>query len=358
MGDKENKTEEATPKRLSDARKKGQIAKSQDLNSAISLLIFVMLIGLMGEYLLINSLSFMRNSFSFDISSSMGLSNIKVGSFLLDNIIQYGILVFPFMTIAVLIAFVVNTIQTGFLYTKEPIKPDLNRINPIQGFKNIFSAKSIFNLLKNLLKLTLVFYITYKNLIKSTEQILNCGNLGTEKLYFFLIDFVKELGMDIGIIMIGLGILDYVMQRRDYKKNLRMSNQEIKDEYKEMEGDPQIKSQRQQKQRQMALSRMAANIPESTVVVTNPTHIAVVLRYDSQKDQAPIVTAKGADYIAARIKDIAMENDIPILENKPLARTMYKEVEIGEYIPMKLYKAIAEILALVYEMNEKKKYKV
>ncbi|MDR7869585.1 MAG: flagellar biosynthesis protein FlhB [Tissierellaceae bacterium] len=358
MGDKDNKTEEATPKRLSDARKKGQIAKSQDFNSAVSFFVFVMLTGLLGEYLLINSLKFMKNSFSLSLDSSMELSHANVGSLLMNNIIQFAILVFPFMAIALIVGLLVNIIQTGFLYTKEPLKPDFSKLNPIQGFKNIVSVKSIFNLVKNLLKLILVFYITYKNLSESAKQILNSGNIGTEKLYFFLMDFVKELGMDIAVIMIGLGILDYVMQKRDFKKNLRMSNQEIKDEYKEMEGNPQIKSQRQQKQRQMAMSRMMADIPESTVVVTNPTHIAVVLRYDSEKDMAPVVTAKGADYLAGKIKEKAREHHIPIIENKPLARTMYKEVEIGESIPTELYKAIAEILALIYEMNEKKKHKI
>lgn len=357
MTDKENKTEEATPKRLSDARKKGQIAKSPDLHSAVSFFAFVMLTGLLGEYLLINSRLFMINSFTLDVSL-MELIDSNLGSFLMKNIIQFGILVFPFMVIAVSLAFLVNVIQTGFLYTRDPIKPDLNRINPIQGFKNIFSTKSIFNLVKNLFKLILVFYITYRNFTESAKQILNSGNIGTEKLFFFLMDFIKDLGMDIGIILICLGILDYVMQKRNYKKNLRMSNQEIKDEYKEMEGSPQVKSVRQQKQRQMAMSRMMADIPKATVVVTNPTHIAVVLRYDSETDQAPVVTAKGADYLASKIKEIAEDNDIPIIENKPLARTMYKEVEIGDFIPMELYKAIAEILALVYEMNEKKKSKI
>lgn len=216
----------------------------------------------------------------------------------------------------------------------------------------------MFNLVKNLLKLILVFYIAYSNLMESAKQILNSGNIGTEKLFFFLMDFIKELTMDIVFIMIGLGILDFVMQKRDYKKNLRMSMQEIKDEYKEMEGNPQVKSARQQKQREIAMGRMMADIPSSTVVVTNPTHIAVVLRYDTEVDQAPIVTAKGADRVAERIKEVAKEHDIPIIENKPLARSMYKDVEIGEYIPAKLYKAIAEILALVYEMNRKKKYKI
>ena len=357
MGDKDNKTEEATPKRLSDARKKGQISKSQDLNSAVSLFIFTMLAGLLGQYIYVNGLRFMENYFTLDMSN-IELTAANAGTLLIDNTIQYGLLVLPFFLIAVAIAYVVNIVQTGFLFTTQPLKPDFKRLDPIQGFKNIVSTKALFNLAKNLLKLILVFYLAYKNLTESAKQILNSGNIGTEKLFFFLMDFVKELSMDIVIIMIVLGALDYVMQKRDYKKNLKMSMQEIKDEYKEMEGNPQVKSARQQKQRQLAMGRMMADIPSSTVVVTNPTHIAVVLRYDTELDEVPIVTAKGADHLAGKIKEIAKEHDIPIIENKPLARTMYKDVEIGEYIPMELYKAIAEILALVYEMNEKKKYKI
>lgn len=357
MGDKENKTEEATPKRLSDARKKGQISKSQDLNSTVSLFIFTMLAGLLGQYIFVNGRRYMENYFTLDLSN-FELTSGNAGTLLVDSAIQYGLLIFPFMLIAVAIAYVVNIVQTGFLFTTQPLKPDFKRLDPIQGFKNIASMKSLFNLVKNLLKLILVFYITYKNLTESVKQILNSGNIGTEKLFFFLMDFVKELSMDIVVVMIILGALDYVVQKRDYKKNLRMSMQEIKDEYKEMEGNPQVKSARQQKQRQMAMGRMMADIPSSTVVVTNPTHIAVVLRYDSEVDEVPLVTAKGADHLAGKIREIAKEHDIPIIENKSLARTMYKDVEIGDYIPMELYKTIAEILALVYEMNEKKKYKI
>jgi flagellar biosynthesis protein FlhB len=158
--------------------------------------------------------------------------------------------------------------------------------------------------------------------------------------------------------MLALAVIDFIFEKREFKKNLRMSKQEIKDEYKEMEGNPQIKSARQQKQRQLAMSRMMSSVPSSTVVVTNPTHIAVAIRYDTDKDKAPLVIAKGTDYLANKIKEIAKENNIPIMENKPLARTIYKEVEIGEYIPVELYKAVAEILALVYQLREKNKGRI
>lgn len=356
MEDKENKTEEATPKRLRDAKKRGQVAKSADLNSAVSFFVFTLLIGLLGPYVLNNGLVFMKNSLNTNFQVDMSLSNLR--AMFLNNIIQYLIFFVPFGIIAMIIGIVVNLVQVGFLFTTDPLKPDIKRLNPIEGFKNIFSKKSMFTLAKNMAKLILVFYMTYRNLSKSINQLFNSGNIGTEKLFYFLLDFIKSLSFNIALVMLALGIVDYVFQRREHRKNLRMSKQEIKDEHKEMEGSPEVKAARQQRQRQLAMGRMMTNIEESTVVITNPTHIAVVLRYDSQKDQAPIVTAKGAGYVAEKIKEKAKENNVPIMENKSLARTMYKRVEIGDHVPMDLYKAIAEILAVVYQMKEKTKGKI
>lgn len=356
MSDKQNRTEEATPKRLRDARKKGQVAKSQDLSSAASFFLFVILIGVLGQYLLTNSLGYMKNALSIDYG--VDISHVNARVMLLNSMMQYGILLLPFAGIAVITGIAANLIQTGFLFTLEPIKPNLTKLNPLTGLKGIFSKKALFNLAKNILKLILVLYLTYNTLSESIPQILNSGSIGSEKLFYFLMDFLKGLSMNIAVAMLALAIIDYVFQRRDYKKNLRMSKQEIKDEYKEMEGDPHIKSVRQQKQRQLAMSRMMAGIKNSTVVITNPTHIAIALRYDGEKDKAPVVTAKGADYVAQKIKEAAKEHNVPIIENKTLARAMYQKVEINDYIPIEFYKAIAEILALVYQIREKNKHKI
>lgn len=356
MEDKENKTEEATPKRLQDAKKKGQVAKSADLNSAVSFFIFTLLIGVLGPYVLNNGLIFMKNSLDISFRLDMTMSNLR--TIFINNVIQYFLLFSPFALIAIVIGVVINLVQVGFLFTTDPLKPDINRLNPIEGFKNIFSKKSMFTLGKNLAKLALVFYMSYRNLLESINKLLNSGNIATEGLFYFLLDFIKALSLNIAIVMLVLGILDYVFERRDHRKNLRMSKQEIKDEHKEMEGNPEVKAARQQRQRQLAMTRMMGSIEESTVVITNPTHIAVVIRYDRDKDEAPIVTAKGAGHIAERIKEKAKEHKIPIMENKPLARTMYKEVEIGNFIPMDLYKAIAEILAVVYQMRDRNKGKI
>lgn len=356
MDDKESKTEEASPKKLRDARKKGQVAKSGDLTAASSFLIFTMLSGVLGSFMLTNGMGYLRNSLSVDFGMTINKSN--TGPMLIDNMIKFGYFVLPFALIAIGIGVVGNLIQTGFIFTTDPLKPNFKKLNPIEGFKNIFSKKSAFSLIKNVLKLTLVFYMAYKNLSKSLVQILNGGNLGTHKLFYFMINLTKDLSLNIAMIMLGLAIVDYVFQRKDYKKDLKMSKQEVKDEFKEMEGNPQIKAARQQKQRQLAMSRMMSSVKTSTVVITNPTHLAIVLRYDSNKDKAPIVTAKGADYIAQKIREVAKSNDIPIMENKELARAMYKKVEVGDVVPVELYKAVAEILALVYQMKEKNKHKI
>ena len=276
----------------------------------------------------------------------------------INNFIRASSIILPFAVIAMALGIVINLVQTGFMLTGEPLKPDLKKINPIEGFKNIFSKKVIFNLLKNVLKLTLVFYIAVDNISESFDQILNSGSIGTEKLFGFISTFAKDLIIDISVIMLILAIVDYIFQKREFKKNLMMTKQEVKDEYKEMEGNPQIKSARQQKQRQMAMMRMMSDVPSATVVVTNPTHIAIALRYDTEKDMAPIVVAKGADAVANRIKDLAKENKVPIIENKPLARAMFKQVEIGESVPVELYKAVAEIIALVYQLQAKNKGKI
>lgn len=356
MTDKENRTEEATPKRLRDARKKGQTAKSPDLNSAAAFTIFVLLTGTLGQYLFNNSLIYMKQSLENGYSSY--ISGAGTRTLFINNLAQYGLLLLPFAMIAAATGVAANLVQTGFIFTLETIKPDFKRMNPIEGLKNILSKEALFKLIKNLLKLSLVLYMAYKNMTGSMQQILNSGSIGTEKLYGFLLKFSKALSMDIAVMMLILAVVDYIFQRMDYKKNLRMSKQEIKDEYKEMEGDPQIKSLRQQRQRQLAMSRMMTDVKTSTVVVTNPTHIAVALRYDGTKDKAPLLTAKGADYIANKIKEEAKKHGVPIIENKTLARTMYKKVEIGDYIPVDLYKAIAEILAIVYQMREKNKHRI
>lgn len=356
MSEKDSKTEDASPKRLRDAKRKGQAPKSADLIPAVSLLIFALLGTALSGYVLKKGMVFLRNSLSANYNMEITVRNLRV--LFINNLIDGILVVAPFAIISIIIGIVVNVVQSGLIMTGEPLKPDLNRINPISGFKNLFSKKSLFTLIKNVLKLVLVFYLAYSNLTESYVQILNSGNIGTEKLFYFFINFIKSLISDVVIVMFILAILDFIFQKREFKENLKMTKQEVKQEYKEMEGDPQIKSQRRQRQQELANSRMMADVPSSTVVVTNPTHIAVALRYENKKDSAPLVVAKGGDLVAEKIKEIAKENKVPIIENVQLARTMYKEVEVGEHIPVELYQAVAEILVIVYQLKEKNKGKI
>lgn len=355
MSDKDGKTEDATPKKMEDARKKGQVAKSQDLNAGVSLLVFTLALGAIGNYLFKNLYQFMQNSLSREFQ--LELTEPYLRGLAINSIFTYFSLFFPVAGIAIVIGIVVNLVQTGFLYTTDTLKPDIKKLNPIQGFKNIFSKKSMITLGKNLLKLILVFYMTYNNLSKNVNKILSSGEIGFENLFFFFLAFLKEITLNIVVVMFVLGVLDFFIQKKDHKKNLMMSKDEIKEEYKQMEGSQEIKSARRQRQREMSMGRMMTGVEESTVVVTNPTHIAVAIRYDTEQDESPILMAKGAEHIAEKIREKARDFEIPIIENKGVARTLYSDVEVGENIPADLYQAIAEILVIVYEMEENKNKK-
>lgn len=355
MSDKDGKTEDATPKKLEDARKKGQVAKSQDLNAGVSLLVFTLSLGAIGNYLFKNLYSYMKLSLGAEFQVELTepfLRNLAV-----KNILTYFSLFFPVAGIAIVVGVVVNLVQTGFLYTTDTLKPDIKKLNPIQGFKNIFSKKSMITLVKNLLKLVLVFYMTYNNLSKNIHKILKSGDIGLANLFFFFLAFLKEVTLNIIVVMFVLGVLDFVLEKREHKKNLMMTKDEIKEEYKQMEGSQEIKAARKQRQREMAMGRMMTGVEESTVVVTNPTHLAVAIRYDRDQDGSPVLMAKGAEHIAGKIKERAEDFHIPIIENKPVARALYSQVEVGDNVPADLYQAVAEVLVIVYEMEEKKKKK-
>jgi len=329
------------------------VAKSKDFNSAVSFLFFALLLGVLGQYLFSNSLEMLK---SFLVSGySENLSPGNAGTILFDSIENIFKIFIPFGLLAVVLGVATNLVQTGFMFTIEPLKPDFKRLNPIEGFKNIFSARSIFNLGKNLLKLALVSYITYSGLKGIIVQIINSGQMGIENLYTFFTGIVRTLSINIAVLMTGIGIIDFIFQKRDFKKRMMMTKQEVKEEYRQMEGDPKIKAARQQRQRQLSMSRTMQNVEESTVVITNPTHIAIALRYRQGEDQAPVVMAKGLDFMAMKIKEKAREKGIPVIENKPLARAMYHSVEAGDFVPVELYQAIAEVLAMVYQMEKKNK---
>lgn len=347
-----DKTEEATPKKKSDSRDKGQIARSKDVSVAITMVVCTMLIsGLWGmltngfKDVLIYFLKFpMLNDFSY-----MALNNIvltvamKTGSYLL-----------PFAIPIMIGGIVASLLQTGFLVTLEPLKPSFGKLNPLTGMKNMFSKRSLLDLSKNLVVITIVAVIAYKYLAGNYQNILGISNLYLPSLSNEVKNLVVGIFKQICIVLVIIAAIDYFFQVRIHNKEMKMTKQEVKEEFKQSEGDPQIKQKIKQRQRELGTKRMMQSVADATVVITNPTHLAIALKYEEGGDmEAPKIVAKGADYIALKIKSVAKEHEVPIIENKPLARMMYDRVEIDDDVPKDLYQAVAEILVVVMKLKKK-----
>ncbi len=347
----EDKTEEATPKKKRDARNKGQVAKSKELGLTFTLLASTIVLVVLGDFIF-NSLrqdmiAFLNNYMNMHLDSN------SLKFILVTVLVRAALVILPVAIPISIMGIVANFMQTGFLFTKETIKPDLKKLNPLNGFKRIFSMRTLVELFKDLAMVFVVAYVGYKYLMKNYGDILNLGYSGINYIPFAIKKLVVEIFQKVTLIMIAISIMDFVYQKRQYSKELRMTKQEIKEEFKQDEGDPQIKGKIKQMQREMASRRMMQSVPDATVVVTNPTHISVALKYEEGQN-APVVVAKGQGEIAAKIKEIAREHEIPIVENKPLARLMYKEVEIDSQIPVEMYEAVAEVLAIVYKLKKQK----
>lgn len=346
----DDKTEEPTYKKLQDAKKKGQVPKSVDLNSAIILLFATIVLSLYGDLIYSNGKNFIIQCFNFFKMDTLNTSNVRqVFIFMLKNSL---IAIAPIVLTVMIMGIISNIAQSGFIVSKEGIEPKLERINPINGFKRIFTKRTIVELLKSILKIALISYVSYSFVKSNIFDILKTSDLNAKGIFPFIKNLVNSELVRLVIVMLFIGIGDYIFQKRQYKKEMRMTKQELKEEYKQMEGDPQIKSRIKQRQREMAMRRMMHEVPNATVVVTNPTHFAIALRYDKDKDPAPMLVAKGADLVAMRIKDIAKENNVPIIENKNLARTLFARVDINEPIPVELYQAVAEIIAYIYSLKK------
>lgn len=355
MSEKEGKTEKATPKKLRDARKKGELAKSQELSSSITFAIFALVGVTLVTYTLENAYPFLIRMLT--IPKSVDTIQNDLNQIGLQAILYFFIFVGPFLLVGFVGAYLANVMQVGLLFSKEALKPKLTRLNPVSGLKNMFSTTALFNLAKNLAKLGLLLWVALSSAEEAGYYALNAGRVGTEKLFFLMLEIIKSVSANLAGLLFVLGAADFAYQKYSFQKKMRMSKQEIKDEYKEMEGDPQVKSQRKQKYRQLTRG-MVKDVDTATVVITNPTHLAIAIRYDRSKDDVPIVVAKGADHMAAIIRERAKDHDVPIMENKPIARALYQTVDAGQSVPADMYQAIAEILALVYQMEELQKKKI
>ncbi|MEG0259001.1 MAG: flagellar biosynthesis protein FlhB [Lysinibacillus sp.] len=346
------KTEKATPKKRQDARKKGQVLKSQDVSSAIVMLaVFIFLFffaGSLGD----NILALFKETFIHNMHVEV-ITIDSVMELFLETMIEMAIIIAPILIVAFLAALAANYLQFGFLFTTESMKFDLKKMDPIKGFKKIISVKAIVELLKSTLKITFIGGVTVMILWTNLDKVLALSFKSPWVTLITVGQLTSIMGIAASLVLLCLSLLDWVYQKYDYEKNLKMSKQDIKDEYKNSEGDPLIKSKIKQRQREMAMRRMMSEIPSADVVITNPTHYAIALKYDETSMDAPKIVAKGTDFVAQKIKLIAKEHDIIMVENRPLARAMYDQVEIGDPVPDEFFKAVAEILAYVYRMQRK-----
>ena len=352
------KTEEPTGKKLEDARKEGQVAKSMELNSSLSLLAVFTIIRLWGVVLATNFTEMIRwiysnlHNFRYMTGSNVEIRNFVI---LLNTVIlRMMLMLLPVFAVGFIVAFIVNVVQVKWKVTTKPLQPKLSKFNPINGMKRLFSKEKLFELVKSIFKISLIVYVAWTFLKKKLGMIYVLYDYDLFGAVGLVCSTVVELGIRISATYLIVGILDLIYQKHKFHEDMKMTKQEVKDEYKNSEGDPQIKGKIKQKMREASMRRMMKSVPQADVVLTNPTHYAVALKYDAEVAAAPIVVAKGADLIAKRIKEIAKENEVEIVENKPLARMLYANVEIGEMVPPELYQAVAEVLAFVYNLKREK----
>ncbi|MGP4072233.1 flagellar biosynthesis protein FlhB [Piscibacillus sp. B03] len=347
----QEKTEKATPKKRQDSRKKGQVAKSQDVNTSIMLFCIFMFLIVFGSYMG-ETLTGMY-TYSFTEFIHWNLTEKTLESVLFQMTIEGVKVVLPIMGVAMVAAFIANYVQIGFLFSTETIKFDLKKVDPIKGFKRIFSVRALVEFLKSMFKIIAIGTVCFAVIWLNKDDVMLLSMKSVNESIKFFGELTILMGVASSLILMFLSIPDYLYQRYDHEKNIKMSKQDVKDEHKNIEGDPLIKSRIKERQRQMAQQRMMSEVPQADVVITNPTHFAIAVKYDEAKAEAPLVVAKGVDYVAFKIREVAKANDVVLVENKWLARSLYQSVDLGEEIPEEFFQAVAEVLAYVYSIQSK-----
>lgn len=346
------KTEKATPRRREEARKKGQVFKSTDLNSAVILIAGSVACFAVFPYLIDNLKSF--TALYLLVRTQQDFSNDYIYLMLVEVIIIMAKMIFPIFLTTFVVALLVTYLQVGFVFSGESLTPKLERINPVEGFKRIFSKRALVELCKSLLKVIVTAYIVYTVMRKHYVLFPRFIDMELVASLQLLSSIVFEMALKVGLVFIIIGVIDYIFQWYEHEKSLKMSKYEIKQEYKQSEGDPQLKSRQRRIQRDIAMQRMMAEVPKADVVITNPTHFAVVLKYEAAEMEAPVVVARGKDFMALKIKETALKHGVEIVENPVLARTLYYHTDIGDLVPEEFYQAVAEVLAFVYKQKKKK----
>jgi flagellar biosynthetic protein FlhB len=350
----EEKTEEPTDKKKRDARQKGNIPKSRDLAAAMLFLAGLTLLKYIGPWMAWHMKIFFEKMIALDMASLEIPERKEVIPFAIDWCIWLGLLVGPFLFLLFVAAYLVHYYQVRWVITTEPLKFDPNKFNPVSGFKRMFATRNLVMLAMNLLKLTLIMSVAWWMVIDEVQNVSAMVEMETMGMFVYATDKVLRLAQILAILLMALGFADFYYQKWKHNKDLKMTKQEIKEEFKQMDGDPQVKQKRRQKQMEMAQQRMMAEVPQAEVVVRNPTHYAVAVSYKTGMT-APVVVAKGKDRLAEQIIAVARENRVPLVENPPLARELYRRVEIGDHIPEELFAAVAEILTSVMSAEAKRK---
>jgi len=350
MADDAEKTEEPTAKKIEDARKEGNVPKSQDASGVITL--FVAILALLMLFPFMAKHMFLLFSYYFSLIG-MELTKVDMLDIAVVTIREFLLMVMP-LALAVAVAGVVAAFaQFGFLFTTKAIMPDFKKINPIKGLKNLFSLKKLVEGIKITFKSFTTLGVGFIFFFYFITELPTVALFGLHDQLIWLEEKALTIALVMLLIIFVFAVIDIIIVRKQYFDGLKMSKQEIKDEMKNMEGDPLVKSRIRQLQMEASRKRMMAEVPNADVVITNPTHYAVAIKYDQQKAHAPIVLAKGVDHIAQQIKKIAREHHVHIVQNPPLARSLYNEVDVEKAIPETLFAAVAEVLAYVYKMNKK-----
>lgn len=347
----QERTEEATPKRRSESKDKGQVAKSRDLSS-------VAILGAALIYFYFNASDMLKKIMTLlskylHRASSMSFSPNDMTALGAELTMQFFYILYPLMLTVVIASLFSNILQTGFIFSAEAIVPKLSKIDPIKGLKNLLGTRSIVEFIKNIFKVTIVSLVAYLSVKSNLHQVIPLMNQDLWQIFSFIGRNSFIIIANVCLLLIIVAVLDFAYQRWEHEKSIKMSKQEVKEENKQSEGDPLIKGRIRRLQRDAARKRMMASVPKADVVITNPTHIAIAIRYDSDKMMAPVVLAKGMDFIAEKIKEVARAHNVPVVENKLVAQVLYKLVDIDGMIPENLYRAVAEILAYVYGMKNK-----
>ncbi len=348
----QEKTEQPTPKKLEKAKQEGNVPKSSEVSSALILMTSLAVFIFLGSWMFWSLSSFMggvlKNAGTLSLDES---SLFPFVTYVLSHVFK---VLLPLMLTVLIAGVIGNVVQFGFVFSSKPFVPNISKLSPISGLKKLLSLKSLVEVIKALCKFAFVSVIAYIVLRSEMNGFPDLMAMGISSILAFIGKVAMEICLYVCMALMVLAVLDFVYQRWQHRKNLRMTKQEVKDEAKQSEGDPKVKGRIKQIQLETARRRMMAQVPNADVVITNPTHLAIALKYKHEKMVAPQVIAKGADYIALKIREIAEKNGIPVVENKPLARTLYKTVELNGYIPVNIYKAVAEILAYVYRLKQKK----